>query len=187
MKTIIVAISALILTSCLTEKKVNKWLGDHRQAGAKYCADEFPPDTLTKTVTQNIDSAGYFDAYMNMSGLADSLFWRLDSLQQLPGNPPVRLNIDSLRKVVDKEIRKRLTPCLDTVIYITNTVVDKAKETVLQGLISDKDQVITGQQKNNLELQEKLKKAKKWMWWFWGLVAVIGLGILAKVKKWLPI
>jgi hypothetical protein len=183
-----IAISACILfASCITEKKVNRWNNEHEMQAAKYCADKFPIDTLTKTVIQNIDSAGYYDAYMNMSYLADSLFWKLDSIQYLPPEQRSKLNIDSIRKVVDKEIRKRLNPCVDTVKVVTNTVVDRAREKYLQGLVDKKDGVITGLQDDNHKLMDKVKAKRKWVWMFWGLIALIAVYVFAKIRFKIPL
>lgn len=172
----------ILFTSCVTQKKVNRWLDDHKTEAAGYCADKFPPDTVTRTVTQNIDSAGYYDAYMNMSYLADSLFFRLDSIQHLPPGERHKINVDSLRKIVDKEIRKRLKPCIDTVIHVTHTVIDKARETQLRGLIDQKDQVITKMQKDNQDLRDTIKAKRKWVWMFWGLIVLIAVYTFAKIK-----
>lgn len=188
MRTILIILACFSLSSCLSEKKVNAWLDDHKQQAAGYCADKFPPDTLTKTVIDNTDSSGYYDAYMNMSYLADSLFYRLDSMQNAaPPDKPYKANIDSIRKVVDKEIRKRLAPCVDTTIRITYTIRDRAKEIVLQGGIDEKDKVISARDKRITELEAKLKAKNKWVWMFWGLVAVVGVGVLLKLKAKLPI
>lgn len=188
MKLTAITISACILfASCLTEKKVTRWNNEHEMQAAKYCSEKFPVDTVTKTITQNIDSAGYFDAYMNMSYLADSLFWKLDSLQQLPPEQRASLNIDSIRKAVDKEIRKRLKPCVDTVKVVTNTVVDRARERYLRGLVDEKDKVITGQQKENFDLWKRLKAKRKWVWMFWGLIILIAGYTILKLRFKLPI
>lgn len=178
----------ILFTSCVTQKKVNSWLDDHKTEAAGYCADNFPPDTITRTVTQNIDSAGYYDAYMNMSYLADSLFYRLDSLihSATPDNP-YKPNIDSLRKIVDKEIRKRLKPCIDTVIHVTHTVVDKARETQLRGLVDKKDFVIAKMQVRADERENKIRSQRKWFFLFWGLVVAAGIYAFAKVRYKLPI
>lgn len=180
--------AVLLLSSCVTQKKVNRWLDDHRTEAAGYCADTFPPDTITKTVVENIDSAGYYDAYMNMAYLADSLFYKLDSLTyNATPDKPYKPNIDSLRKIVDKEIRKRLKPCIDTVIHITHTVVDKARETQLRGIIDQKDQVIARMQNDNQDLRDNIKAKRKWVWMFWGLVVLIGGYTVLKIKRMLPI
>lgn len=177
----------ILFTSCVTQKKVNRWLDDHKTEAAGYCADNFPPDTITRTVTQNIDSAGYYDAYMNMSYLADSLFFRLDSIQHLPPGDRPKINVDSLRKIVDKEIRKRLKPCIDTVIHVTHTVVDKARETQLRGLVDKKDFVIAKMQIKADERENKIRSQRKWFFLFWGLVVAAGIYAFVKVRYKLPI
>lgn len=181
-------IALVFLSSCMTESKVNRWLDDHKTEAAGYCADNFPPDTITKTVVENIDSAGYYDAYMNMAYLADSLFYKLDSLAHAatPDNP-YKPNIDSIRKVVDKEIRKRLKPCLDTVKVVTNTVVDRARETQLRGLVDKKDFVIAKMQVRADERENKIRGQRKWFFLFWGLVVAAGVYTFVKVRYKLPI
>lgn len=183
-----IIILAFSLSSCLTEKKVNTWLDDHEQQAATYCATKFPPDTLTKTVIENIDSAGYYDAYMNMSYLADSLFVRLDSLTHAATpDKPYKPNIDSIRKVVDKEIRKRLKPCIDTVKVVTNTVIDRARERQLQGVVEEKNNTISARDKRITELESKIKARGKWIWMFWVLLALLGGYTLLKLRFKLPI
>lgn len=188
MKLLLIIFSCLLLTSCVTQKKVNSWLDDHKTEAAGYCADNFPPDTITRTITQNIDSASYFDAYMNMSYLADSLFWQLDSLTHAATpDKPYKPNIDSLRKLVDKEIRKRLKPCIDTVIHVTHTVIDKARETQLRGLVDKKDFVIAKMQVRADERENKIRSQRKWFFLFWGLVVAAGIYAFVKVRYRLPI
>jgi hypothetical protein len=188
MTRLLLILFACFFTSCITEKKVNRWLNEHDQEAATYCANKFPLDTITKTVTQNIDSAGYYDAYMNMSYLADSLFYKLDSLtHSATPDKPYRPNIDSLRKVVDKEIRKRLRPCIDTVKVVTNTVIDRAREKQLTGLIDQKDAVIIKGQQAYIWQGDKLKSARKWVWMFWGLVVLIVGYTILKLRFKLPI
>jgi hypothetical protein len=176
---------ALVLfSSCVTEKKVNRWLNEHEQQAAKYCATEFPPDTLTRTVVEKTDSTGYFDAYMNMAYLADSLFYRLDSLQHAATpDKPFKINIDSIRWVVNKEIKKRLSPCVDTTIQITYTVRDRAKEVELQNKLDEKDVVISARDKRVTELEGKVKAKNKWVWLFWILVALVGGYTILKLKS----
>lgn len=180
-------IAMVFLSSCLTENKVNRWLDDHEQQAAGYCAKRFPPDTLTKTVIEQTDSAGYYDAYMSMAYLADSLFYRLDSLQHLqPGERP-KINIDSLKKVIDKEIRKRLKPCVDTVRVVTNTVIDRARERQLQGVIDEKDNMVSARDKRNSELEAKVKAKNKYVWLFWiAIVLIVGYTAL-RLRGKLPI
>jgi hypothetical protein len=177
----------LLLSSCVTESKVNNWLGKHPDKAAEYCADRFPPDALTKTVIEQTDSAGYYDAYMSMAYLADSLFLRLDSLQHLPPGERPKINVDSLRKIVDKEIRKRLKPCVDTVKVVKTTVVDMARVKQLQGLIDKKDFVIAEMQVRVNEQQDKIRSQRKWFWLFWALVIAAGLYSFVKVRYKLPI
>lgn len=183
----LIIILLVALSSCLSEKKVNRWLNEHEQQAAGYCGKKFPPDTLTRTVIENTDSSGYYDAYMNMAGLADSLFYRLDSLQNLPPGERPKINIDSIRKVVDKEIRRRLQPCIDTTIRITYTIRDRAKEIELQGKLDGKDNVISDRDKRITELEGKVKVKNKWVWMFWiAVVLIVGYTVL-RLRGKLPI
>lgn len=183
-------IIVLLFTSCITQKKVNSWLNDHPTEAAGYCADHFPPDTTTKTIFQKVDSSGYIEANNRLSGYADSLFLRLDSLQHvLPTSDqpcPPRINLDSLRKEVDREVKKRLIPCVDSVVHINHTVVDRAREKQLQGKLDEKDGVISARDKRISELEAKVKAKNKWIWMFWILLALCGLYVLLKVRKLVP-
>lgn len=184
----LIPILLLGLSSCINQKKVNRWLDEHPTAAAGYCADKFPPDTLTKTVIESTDSTGYFDAYMGMAYLADSLMNELQRKSNAATpDKPYKPNIDSIRAVVDKEIRKRLKPCLDTVKVVNHTVVDRAREKYLQGLVDRKDFVIAEMQVRVNEQQDKIRSQKKWFWLFWGLVVAAGLYAFVKVRYKLPI
>jgi hypothetical protein len=179
----IIALLLVSFSSCVTESKVNRWLDDHKEKAAGYCADNFPPDTISKTVTENIDSAGYYDAYMNMAYLADSLFYKLDSLMNAATpDKPYKPNLDSIRKVVDKEIKKRLKPCIDTVKVVTNTVIDRAREALLKILVDKKDFVIAEMQVKADERENKIRGQRKWFFLFWGLVVAAGLYTFLKMR-----
>jgi hypothetical protein len=183
-------IIVLLFTSCATQKKVNRWLNEHPAEAAGYCADKFPPDTTTKTVFQNVDSSGYKESYEDLSRLADSIFYRLDSLEHIPVTNqrcPPRINLDSLRKVVDREIRKRLTPCVDSIQQVYHTVIDRAREKHLLGMLDEKDGVISARDKRITELDAKVKAKNKWIWMFWLLVVLIGGHTVLKITKKIPL
>jgi hypothetical protein len=187
-KHIPIIILCVLVTSCITEKKVNRWLDEHKTKAAGYCADNYPPDTLTKTIIENIDSAGYYDAYMGMSTYADILFWRLDSMKRnATPERPYKVNMDSLRRVVDKEIRQRLKPCIDTVKVVTNTVVDMARVKYLQGTIDMKDHAMAEMQVMANERENKIRSQRKWFWLFWVLIIIIGGYTFLKLRFKLPI
>lgn len=182
---------AMLFTSCMTQKNAERWLNEHPTEAAGYCAATFPPDTTAQIVSSEPDSSGYKEAYESLSHLADSIFYRLDSLQHVPATIdkpcPPRVNLDSLRKVVDREIRKRLTPCVDSIQFVYTTVIDRAKERHLQGKLDEKDAVISARDKRITELEEKVKAKIKWVWMFWILVVAVGGYVFLKVKKVLPI
>jgi hypothetical protein len=181
MKQLIYILAIILFSSCITERKANNWFNQHKRKAAAYCHVNFPVDTTNKVEFKFVDSSAYHNAYLNVSHLADSLFFALDSVTHIPGKP-YRPNIDSLRKVVDKEIRTRLTPCVDSVVYIKTTVVDHAREAILQGLLDEKDQINTKQQQIIQRQNDKIIMQRKWFWLFWGLVVLIALYVFAKIK-----
>jgi len=178
--------SLILLSACITQRKAEQWMDSHETKAAKYCADKFSVDTVSKTEFKYVDSSGYKNAYNEISGYADSLFYQLDSIRHASLGRPCNINLDSLRKVIDKEIRSRLKPCVDSVVRVTNTVVNRAKETYLQGLIDEKDGVITKSQKDNQQLFQQVKDEKKWLWRFIGLVAIIAVYVFLKIRFKLP-
>jgi hypothetical protein len=187
-----VAIALVHCCSCVTERKVNRWLNEHPTQAAGYCADKFPPDTTSRVVYGAPDTAAYEAAYWELANYADSLFNELSAARNdfipTPAIPcPPLVNLDSLRKAVDKEIRKRLAPCKDSIQYVKYTVVDKARETHLQGRLDEKDGVISARDKTITEQGEKIKSQKKWFWLFWALVVVIVGYVLLKLRFKLPI
>lgn len=177
----------LMIAGCITESKVNSWLKDHPTKAAGYCADNYPPDTTFKIITGAVDTSGYQMALSNMHTYADSLFLALkmqrESFRPTPQEPcPPAVNLDSLRKAVDAEMRKRLTPCKDSIQKIVYTVVDKAREKQLQGKVDEKDGTITARDKRITELESNLKGLKKWPWLFWALVVLVLAGLYLNQK-----
>lgn len=180
----------LLFTSCISQKKVNRWLDEHPTDAAGYCADNFPPDTTDRIQFIAVDSSGYEQAYSNMATYADSLFYRLDSIQNAPRSPlapcPPKINLDSLRKDVDREIRRRLIPCVDSIVHVNHIVIDKAQERHLRGVIEQKDATITARDNRITQLEGKVKARDKWIWLFFTLAALNGLYVLLKLKRKIP-
>lgn len=184
---------------CITQNKVTRWLREHPTEAAGYCADEFPPDTTTRIIFDSVDTKAYEAAYWDMARYADSLFNQIEdsrnAFKPTPTQPcPPLVNLDSLRKAVDKEIRKRLTPCKDSIKVVETTVIDRARERQLLGEIEqlrkkleDKDKTISERDKTNGEKDKKIKSLSKWPWLFWGLVALLVVYILLKLRLKLPI
>lgn len=187
MKLLAIQFFLIMIASCITQSKVNTWLNDHPTTAAGYCADKFPPDTTSRVISDSVDTRAYEAAYSGMATYADSLFIELqkqrESFKATPQQPcPPPVNLDSLRKSVDTEIRKRLTPCKDTIKTVINTVVDRAKERQLQGTIDQKDATITARDKRVTELEG----LRKWVWMFWGLVVCIAFYMFLKLRYKLP-
>lgn len=129
----------MTLSSCTTQKKATKYFDEHPKDAADYCAVKFPVKETIDTIYSGIDSADYELAYREVWEYADSL---LNELGKKPGEvviyqgdtiyvPSVKAN-DRLRKEIEKELRKKLRPCIDSVKVITKTVENTAKVTSLQ-------------------------------------------------------
>jgi hypothetical protein len=177
-----------MIAACVTQKKVSTWLNDHPTAAAGYCADKFPPDTTSRVITDSVDTKAYEAAYNGMATYADGLFMQLkqarESFKATPRQPcPPVMNLDSLRRAVDAQIRVRLIPCKDSIKVVTTTVVDRAREIQLQGTIDEKDATIMARDKRVTELEG----LRKWPWMFWGLVALLGLYVFVKIRYKLPV
>lgn len=190
-KNLTIIILVIALASCVTQKKVNAWLKDHPTDAAGYCADNFPPDTLTRIVTDSVDTASYEQALSNMHSYADSLFVALkkqrEAYRPTPQQPcPPSVNLDSLRKVIDAEMRNRLAPCKDSIQKVVYTVIDKARERQLQGKLDEKDGIITTRDKRISEQEAQLKRLKKWPWLFLALIALIALYTGLKLRFKIP-
>lgn len=162
-------------------------MNEHEAAAVGYCADHFPPDTSTRVIFDGLDTAAYEAAYWEMARYADSLFNQLEAdrnaFKPTPESPcPPPVNLDSLRKAVDVQIRKRLIPCKDSVKTVIKTIVDDAKVKHLQFKIDEKDAIISARDKRITELETKAASLKKWVWWFWGLVVVIAGYVVLKLR-----
>lgn len=171
-------------TSCMTAKKAESYLNNDKVEAAKYCSETFPVIEKQEEKKVAVDSTHYKEAYEALSQKADSIFYRLDSLEHASTpEHPYKPNMDSLRAVVDKRIREGLKPCKDSIVTITVTKVDRARESYLQGMVDQKDATITKQQTTIADKDHKIAKQAKWVWYFWILVAALGLYTFLKIKK----
>lgn len=191
MKLLATILLMTIIGSCVTQQKVNTWLRDHPTKAAGYCADNFPPDTTTRTIINTVDTGAYEAAYQNMERYSDSLFMELkhrrESFIPTPQRPcPPLVNLDSLRKSIDAELRKRLAPCKDSIQKVVYTIVDKAREKQLQGTLDEKDATISARDKTISEKDNAIGRLKKWPWLFWLLVVLIGGYAFLKLRYKLP-
>lgn len=191
MKKILIAIFCIAFASCVTENKVNRWNDDHPTAAAGYCAVKFPPDTTIMVITDSVNTKAYEAAYNGMAAYADSLFMQLkqqrESFKATPQQPcPPAVNLDSLRKAVDAEIRKRLAPCKDSIQKVVYTVVDKAREKQMRGMLDEKDVTIGARDKTISQKDNTIDGLKKWPWLFWALIVLIGGYTFLKLRFKLP-
>ncbi len=172
-----------LFASCVTQKKAERWMNEHETEAAGYCSTKFPAQEKTVTVTKEADTAKFLEAYDNLEHTLDSALSELRRKAEsaTPENP-YRPNIDSIRKVLISDLRRGLKPCKDSTITIIKTVVDRARERYLQGLIDQKDKTITDLQRQNAGLQDKLVGARKWAWYFWILIGAIGIYTFLRIK-----
>lgn len=168
-----------LFTSCMTMKKAEQKLSSDNTEAARYCSEKFPVVEKEEKKTVAIDSSHFVEAYDALAHVADSLFYKLDSLTHAATpEAPYRPNVDSIKTVVKTIIREKLQPCKDSIVTITKVTPDRARESYLQGLSDTKDGTINKLQADNLEL---LAKAK-WKLYFWILVSAIVLFFAAQMK-----
>jgi hypothetical protein len=181
----------VILCGCMSQRKVNTWMYGHPQESAGICAGMFPPDTTGKIVRFEPDTSKYHDSYSQLMDYANVL---IDSIQGIrnafkptPQQPcPPVFNLDSLRKAMDREIRKRLLPCKDSLKNVIFTVPDKAKEKHLQDIADQKDAIITKRDNTISDKDNQIEGLKKYRTIVWVIIAIIGLYIFLKIRYKLP-
>lgn len=197
-KYIIVATAIVAASACVNEKKATRWMDENRPQAAGYCAERFPVDTTSRVTYLTPDSSKYKTAYVNLSAYADSLFKELQDARSIwiptPASPcPPQVNLDSLRKVIDAQIKRGLQPCKDSVKVVNNTVVDprplialQAKFDALQAKCDQKDVTIGKRDQTITDQQAKLNKLRAYLWLFWGLIVLLIVYVLLKLRYKLP-
>lgn len=147
----------LLLTSCVSSKKVHKYLDKHPEEAAQFCAEAFPvKDTVIVRDSIRFDTL-YLETEPEI--IRDSFWLKGDTIiRQVTKNCPPH-------QVVTKTVTK------DSLIIRR----DRAYETVQANEIT---RLLKEMQKKNgeiVELEGKLKAKTKKMWLF--LFIAIGLGI----------
>jgi hypothetical protein len=156
---------AILMTGCVTEKKVKKYLDKNPLVGSEYCAETYPIIETTDT-TVVVDSTTYKDAYEYLVKFSDSLLYELSQA-------PDTISIEKVKESIRTEIKYRLKPCLDSTILIQKTKESTAKVKHLEELlrlkdkrIEEKDDVISKRDQRITQLEDKvsnLKKQKLWL------------------------
>ena len=176
---------------CITQQKAKRWMNEHPQDAAGICAGQFPTDTTSKWIITAPDTSKYHTAYNDLSRYANDLLDSIVTMREVfkptpqqPCPPPV--NIDSLRKAIDKEIRKRLMPCKDSTREVIYTVPDKPKEKHLQDISDAKDQTISKRDNTITQLNNQIIGLKKYKTIVWVVIGLIALYIFLKLRFKLP-
>lgn len=148
------------LQSCVTERKVEKYLKKNPLFASEWCGNKYPvkekfikgkDSIVEKTVTVKGDS--------------------------IPCPPNEKGEVVKVKCPDQKIVYQN--------VYKTDTIEreNTAKLSALQIRYNDLYKKYAIEQYNRLEDK---KKANKWMWMFIGLVGVIGIGVLLKIKGILP-
>lgn len=148
------------LQSCVTERKVEKYLKKNPLFASEWCAEKYPvkekfikgkDSIIEKTVTVKGDS--------------------------IPCPPNEKGEVVKVKCPDQKIVYQN--------VYRTDTVEKEstAKLSALQQLYNDLDKKYAIEKESRLEAENK---AKKRLWWLIGLVGVIGIGVLLKIKGVLP-
>lgn len=122
----LIVIGLLALSGCINQRKVSCWLQENRAYGAGYCAKEFPFKEVEDTVVMYVDSSNFFEAYSEMSLYADSL------INVIRNQKTDTINVDSLKRSIEKGIRRKLRPCIDSVKVVTRYIENTAKVEALE-------------------------------------------------------
>ncbi len=164
----------MLFASCMTQKKAEGWMNAHENEAAHYCSAKFPVVPHTDTVYQAPDTSKYVEAKRNLEHTLNSVLAELQrKTNTATPEHPYRPNIDSIRIVLAKDIRRGLEPCKDSTKFIKYTVVDRAREIYLQGILDARNKTIGDKDKLISTCQEKYAGAIKYVWMFWALVAAI--------------
>lgn len=175
---IMLGVILMTLSSCTTQKKVTRWLNEHPDQAAKYCANEFPVKEAVDTL-YTIDSAGYESAYWELWRYADSL---LNERSKVEHDTAF---IERIRENIKTEIRYKLKPCIDSSKVIVKTVENTAKVKYLTGKIDEQISIITNMYNRNNELDKKLSNRTNYLWI--SLLIILCLSLYITRKLWLPI
>jgi hypothetical protein len=161
MKYVILICSLLSLASCVTQKKVERFLDNHQEVLAKECAENFP----VKDSVVMKDSIRFDTIYQEGAWIVDTVYIKGDTIVRKSQCPPTQ----TINKIVDHE----------KIIYQR----DRAAEYVLQDRINKLNDYTaelnaTNErlQADNDELKGEVKEARhqrnKWRVYFFTLLAV---------------
>ncbi|HEU4574624.1 MAG TPA: hypothetical protein VFS36_06440 [Chitinophagaceae bacterium] len=164
----------IILTGCLTPKKVARWNNEHPEEEAANCAAKYPCQPGDTTIISTVDSTGYLQSIQD---LESSVLWLNqvnDSLLDVIAKDTAKHQDSGCTKyapVIKKQAQEiaSLKYQLRNIppIVITDSVyvpyIDSAPLTALR-LALDKEQA--GRQKAEKELMTKQGQANTRLWMF---------------------
>lgn len=191
------------LQSCVTlEKKIAKAkvvAYQNPNEFAEVCATLYPVKEVTKTEIKYIpaDNKDYTGQINQAVKEKDSIQSELDKLKEIAAKdktdncidyknqiPKLEQTIKYLSSTISR-LQNEYEKCKsDTVnINTTSVIEEQAKYKALQQRYNDLDKKYAIEKESRLEAENK---AKKRIWWLIGLVGVIGIGVLLKIKGILP-
>ncbi len=185
MKLLTVALTALLFTSCITERKAVDYMHEHPKVSSAFCATEYPVKEETSVVV-NFDTAGARRVQDSLKAYAEK--WvtiaqeRNVSIDQVTEfvtdlirhtnykdsacNATVKaiqaklaavpkVDINSLREDIRAELSQKINPCKDSIVY--RTVENTAKTASM-----------------TIELKDEKARHVKTSWWkdFWMYIAI---------------
>jgi hypothetical protein len=181
----------VLLIGCTTEKKVTKWNESHKDRAAKYCSEVFPclpgkPDSIIKFLPG--DTAGYNQAILELQQNLDIVNEINDSLIRVliadTSCKKYAAAVEDLQRQNDKlkhNVRTVSKPVHDTSLKVIRIpYADSSRDYYLQAQVNQcHDEGIKKDVKIS-ELNNAVKKYKKFVWYFWILCALIALWIFRK-------
>lgn len=165
---IIAACIIIILASCTTQRKAEKYFNSHVDKAAEYCANKFPVIPHVDSTT-TIDSTGFWDAF-------NALYLFADSLLQA-GKDTVKIPVEITREVVREKIKRELAPCVEKVVTVRERVIDSARQFILQDKIAGLDKLVR-EKENDIQI---IDSKRDW----WKKIAIWGLGINCLLLVWI--
>lgn len=121
MKWVTLILLFFVTSSCVNEKRATKWFDKNLDKAAYYMNSRFPPTYKTDTLYLPLDSADYWDAYYQSTYKIDSLIDELNAKPKIlliPSDSSVKINLDSLKRLIKYSLLKTLKPCVDSQLVV---------------------------------------------------------------------
>ncbi len=191
------------MQSCVTlEKKIAKAkvvAYQNPNEFADVCATLFPVKESTTTKIEYIpaDNKDYTEQIRQARREKDSVQLELDRLKEIADNDNTGNCIEYKKQIVKLEqtikymsatldrLEAEYNKCKRDTVRVNTVSIqeEQAKYKALEQRYNELDKKYAVEKYNRLEAE---KSANKWMWLFIGLVGIIGIGVLLKIKGVLP-